>query len=505
MPNISQITAVLLACALTAGMATNASGAVAGADLPDLGNPSGRAMSADKAQRIGARVIANLHSKGLVLEDPQLVTFIRSIGQRLLSNIETNDQDVQYYVLKLSALNSFALPGGNIGIFTGMISETDNESELAALMAHETAHVVQHHIAREAEQMEGIGWQNLALILAGAIAGASTGNADAIPAAVSGGLTHLMKQRAGYTEAHEYEADRIGIKTLAKADFDPHAMVTLFQKFQRQRQSHSSNEILPTFLNHPLPGTRIAEAAERAVGQPKRKVRTSSIYPLMRERARIMQSSRMDKLRARYKSRIATGEANAANAYGYALTLMRLGKNSQAIDILTPYAQAHPNQAPWQLALASAEKSSGQRQHALKRLRQAKTRFPSNSAVKLAYASTLLAVGKPAAMRDFLLSQNQVLKQWPKAQHLLAKGANRQKRLGEAYYRRAKAYAMRGAYPGAINQLRSALQTAELNSYNKSRLSALRTQFARKCNHTYGTDHCRRAVEHLAKRNSSAG
>lgn len=475
---------------------------IQGSELPALGNPSSQAMSPAKAQQIGARVVAELRGRNLIANDPQLEDFIRGVGKRLLAHTETNDQNVQYFVIKRDDINSFALPGAKIGIFTGMITATDNESELASVMAHETAHVTQHHISREKQDTAGLGWETMALILAGAIAGASTGNPDAIPAAVSGGMAHMMKQRAGYTRAHEYEADRTGIRTLAAAHFDPHAMVTFFQKLARQQQVYNSNQVLPTYLTHPVPSTRIAEAAERAAALDDGKTHASPVYPLMRERARVLQSDRLDELRADYKTKIAQGEATAANAYGYGLTLIRLGNAAQAIRVLKPYAHDYPGQLPWQLALAKAESANNQPKQALQRLRQASSRFGDKRAVNLAYASALLSADQPGAMREFLLSKGYLLENSPKAQRLLAQGAHLQNRLGEAYFRRAKLFAMQGRYPHAINQIQSALQTADLDDYNESRLKALRKQFARRCNRTYGTDKCREAVRHLADRNS---
>lgn len=496
-PILSTATCILLLCVWT-----NASAAVRGSDLPALGSPSIQALSPAKGERIGSRIIASLRARNMIVNDPLLTEYIRGIGKRLVAHSTANPKEVHYYVINRKALNSFALPGGDIGVFTGMIVVTDNASELASVMAHETAHVALKHVARMAQQTRGMVWSNLAFILAGVIAGAATGNGDFIPAAMGAGAAHMMQQRAGYTRAHEYEADRVGIQILAAAHYDPHAMAAFFEKLQHKRQIYNSNTVLPAYLTHPLPKTRVAEAAERAVDLDKTKVHTSPIYPLMRERARVLQSNQLGKLRDRYHTKIANGEAAAGIVYGYALTLIRLDNPEKAIKSLKPFARAHPDQAPWQLALARAEAASGHEKRALQRLHKAKNRFTNSKAVKLAYASILLRNDKPARMRNYLLSQPQLLGHSSKAQSLLAKGASQQDKFGEAYYRRARSFAMRGAFPQAINQLRSALQTANLNDYNQSRLHALRTQLALKCNRTYGTDACRKAVEQLA---SSSG
>lgn len=468
-------------------------------DLPYLGNPSSRVMSPAKAHRVGAKIYARLRARGLIVDDPQLVEFVRGIGRRLLAHTTKNGQHVTYHVIKRSALNAFTVPGGYIGVFTGAIAACKNESELAAIMAHETAHATQHHVVQQIAAMKGVGWENLAMAIAGAIAGASTGSGGAIPAAAFGGLTHMQEQRAKFSRAEEAEADRLGIHTMTYAHFDPHAMITLLKKINKEESTNGIGNLVAGFLSVPVASERIPDMEARLKNLPKLKVRTSAIFPLMRERARVIQSSTLSSLSAHYRDKLAHNEDSPANAYGYALTLIRLDKAKKAIRVLKPYAQAHPQQFPWQLALARAEAANGQQKAALNRLKQAKNRFADNSAVKLAYASTLLASNKPATMRDFLLSQDQLLRWWPQAQSLLAKGAHRQGRIGDAYFRRAKAFAIRGAYPGAINQLRWALQTANLDSYNKSRLTALRKQLTRTCNRTYGTAACQKAVEKLAQ------
>lgn len=512
MLKLSRLAAILAVPALVISVSAYAGTTAFGYNLPNLGNPSNQTISPAKAHRIGARIYARLRAQGLIVRDPQLVEFVRSIGRRLLAHTKKNGQHVTYHIIKRTALNAFTVPGGYIAVLTGAIAACDNESELAAIMAHETAHATQHHVIRQLEAAKGVDWQNLAMMLAGAIAGASTGNGGAVPAAVTGGLTRMQEQRASFSRSQEAEADRLGIYTMTYAHFNPHAMLDLLKKINRQEGLNGLNgvggngSLLDGFLRVPTASQRIPDVEALLKQVPKRKVRTSPIFPLMRERARVLQasSSKLDRLRAGYQRKLAHGEDSAANAYGYALTLIRLDDAKKAIGVLKPYARSHPRQSPWQLALASAEAARGRHNVALKRLKHAKNRFTDSSAVQLAYASALLASNKPAAMRDFLLSREGLLKRWSEAQSLLAKGASRQGRIGEAYFRRAKALAMRGAYPRAINQLKSVLRTDHFDSYNKSRLSALRQQLVVACKRTYGARQCRQAAEQHAKNNHAA-
>ena len=84
----------------------------------------------------------------MVVEDPQVTEYINDIGHRIAAQTNQGDHDFTFFVVKDPRINAFALPGGYIGVHSGLIEATRNESELAGVLAHEVAHVTQRHIAR---------------------------------------------------------------------------------------------------------------------------------------------------------------------------------------------------------------------------------------------------------------------------------------------------------------------------------------------------------------------
>ncbi|WP_158583496.1 M48 family metalloprotease [Salinisphaera sp. Q1T1-3] len=463
-------------------------------NLPDLGDPADTAMSPAEKNKLGAQVVYQLREQGAIVNDPQLEAYINRIGKRLVAHTNKPKGSIHYYVIKQDEINSFALPGGNIGIFTGMMVQTDSESELASVMAHETAHEVQNHIARQLAESKGDTIATLATAIVAAIAGAQAGGGgDAAMAAIMGGMSHLGMQSISYTRANEYEADRVGIRILAASDYDPNAMSRFFAKLQRQSDLYGKAppEIL---LTHPMAGTRMANAEERAAQYPNVPVHESAEYPYMRERARVLQANSIPVLLRYYRKRLSNGDKSPADYYGYALVLDQQGRLQDAIDILAPRAKAHPELLAWTLALASTETRAGNYHKASTLLEGAMKRFPDRDAAKLAYAENLTDQGRPGEMRNFMLSQPELLADYPQAQQLLARAAGDQHDLGEAYYRQARYYAMINDYPSAINQLRTALQTADLSPYNKSRLGALRDQMVSACHQAWSVAQCRQAV-----------
>lgn len=490
--------AVVAGLILLAGMSASAdaAGAASGGEynLPDLGQPADTAMTPAQEKRLGAQVVAQLRSQNQILGDPELSDYVNSIGHRLVRDSDHPADHLHFYVINNEDINAFALPGGYVGINAGLITATQSESELASVMAHEIAHVTQRHIARQMAESRGDTIATLATALVAAIAGASAGGGgDAAAAAMMGGMSHLGMQQLSYTRAHEYEADRVGIRDLARSGYNPHAMVRFFGMLQHQSALYGQ-QLPQLLLSHPVTSTRMAEAEARAAEYPHVKVHTNPEYPYMRARARVLEADSADDVRNYFQGQLQGGHPIPADRYGEALALTRLSQNKHAVALMRAGLNAHPDILAWHMGLADVLEHAGDYREADHVLSSALKQFPHSGALKLAYAQNLEALNKPAAMRDYLLSQRKVLKTFPAAQQLLARGAGQQNNLGEAYYRQARYFAMINDYPAAINQLRTALQTAQLSAYNKSRLRALRDQMVTACRRAWSKDKCRHGV-----------
>lgn len=473
--------------------------AAAGGDynLPDLGQPADTAMTPAEENRLGAQVVAQLRNQNRIVEDPELSEYLNQVGDRLVRHTDRSADAFHFYVIDANDINAFALPGGYIGINAGLITATKSESELASVMAHEIAHVTQRHIARQMVESRGDTIATLATAIVAAIAGAQAGGGDAATAAIMGGMSRLGMQQISYTRANEHEADRVGIRDLARSGYDPQAMVRFFNTLQRQTDLYGQ-QLPQILLSHPVTSTRMAEAEARAADYPNVKVHTNPEYAYMRARTRVLQARSADDVRGYFQGEINSSHPAPSDRYGYALALNRLSQSKQAITVMRAGLKKHPDILAWHTGLAEALDQAGDDDEAHEALAAALKRFPNRGALKLAYARNLESQGKPAAMRNYLLSQTDVLNTYPDAQKLLARGAGKQNNLGEAYYRQARYFAMLGDYPQAINQLRTALQTAKLSAYDKSRLRALRDQMVSACHRAWSADQCRRGVAHGA-------
>lgn len=248
-------------------------------ELPSIGEPADLALSPQEEKKLGSRFFRTLQQQGSILKDPELSSYIQSLGNRLNSGI--GQEPFRFFIIKDARINAFAVPGGFIGMNAGLILASRNEGELAGVMAHEIAHVTQRHIARFYAGSGTASWSQLGAFLA-AIALASQGEGDAAAAAFYAGSAASYQSLINHTRIHEQEADRVGIQYLAQAGFNPGDMAGFFDVIRNKSlEADKRFEILRT---HPLSENRIAEAKSRAQQIGIHPVPSSKRYLLMKAR-----------------------------------------------------------------------------------------------------------------------------------------------------------------------------------------------------------------------------
>jgi predicted Zn-dependent protease len=236
--------------------------------LPDIGSSAGTVASPEEQRQYGFYMLHELRNQNMVLEDELLADYLNTLGFRLVAYSPKPDQPFTFFVVRDNQINAFAVPGGFVGVNTGLILMTRTEDELAAVLAHEISHITQNHLIRAVEAEQKM-TPLMVLAMIGALAAAahqnpySTSNADMGAIATVQGLAAQMQ--INFTRADETEADRIGINTLAKANFDPEAMADVFENMQRAiRPTFDENEVPALLQDHPVTTERISEARARA-------------------------------------------------------------------------------------------------------------------------------------------------------------------------------------------------------------------------------------------------
>jgi predicted Zn-dependent protease len=144
----------LFAFAAAAALSLPAAAQQADVRLPSLGSSADTVMSPQEAAAYGAEFLRELRAAHLVLDDPQVDQYLRTLGYRLASVSADPSQKYTFTLVNVPEINSFATFGGYIFIFSGMFTVTQDQDQLAAVMAHELAHISQHHLQRAIEDQK---------------------------------------------------------------------------------------------------------------------------------------------------------------------------------------------------------------------------------------------------------------------------------------------------------------------------------------------------------------
>ncbi|MDQ3495702.1 MAG: M48 family metalloprotease, partial [Pseudomonadota bacterium] len=238
--------------------------------LPDIGSSAGAVLGPAKQREYGQMLLAQLRQYDYVLDDPLVDGWLRSVGSRLGSASDQPRQDFTFFMLKDRQVNAFATLGGYVGTNAGLVLVAEREDEVAAVLAHEIAHVTQEHVLRSVERAQK---DSVPILLAmlGAIAVASQSSSDSASNAAAAAMVSaqglMIQRQIDYTRANESEADRLGIRTLARGGYEPGAMVGMFERMQALSRTNQggARERAPDYLKtHPVTTLRISEAKERA-------------------------------------------------------------------------------------------------------------------------------------------------------------------------------------------------------------------------------------------------
>jgi len=295
--------------------------------LPDLGDAGQGVLSPQMERRIGESIMRDIRLRDpAFVEDPEATEYLNALGNRLVANSQDVRQDFEFFLMRDSTLNAFAMPGGYIGVHTGLIVAAQSESELAAVLAHEIAHVTQHHMARMASKD---GQLSMAMLAAMALAILSR-NTQVGSAAAAIGQASAITAQIGFTRDFEREADRLGFLTLEKSKFDVHAMPDFFLRLQKAGRLYENNA--PAYLRtHPITSERIADAQNRIQGLPYRQTPDSLDFQLVRAKLRAEQGepqTALAQMQGDLQQKKFSNETAAR--YGYAVALLRANEPARA-------------------------------------------------------------------------------------------------------------------------------------------------------------------------------
>ncbi|WP_295538858.1 M48 family metalloprotease [uncultured Thiohalocapsa sp.] len=366
-------------------------------DLPDFGSGADTLLSLAEQRELGQEFMKWVRKSLDVSADPLLTDYIQALGRRLVQASRETTGRYDFFVVDDPRINAFAGPAGNIGVNAGLILSAETESELAAVLAHEIAHVSQNHLLRRFAAQKQMAVPATALLIAAAVLGAAV-DAQAGAAALMGAQGALVQQQINFTRANEQEADRIGIDTLARAGHDPYAMPGFFKKLTQANRVYESGapELLRT---HPVTTDRIADALARAERFGPHQKPDSLRFHLTRAHLRERSYKRAEQAVDHFRETLEKGRYRneTAERYGYARALTRAGRLGAAAEQLKPLLGRHPSQVELVVLQSQLDRRRGDADKAVRDLKGSVGLAPGSWPLQQAYAEALLDAGEPAA------------------------------------------------------------------------------------------------------------
>ena len=437
--------------------------------LPDMGTSAGSTLSIGQEMQMGDYYVRQLRGSAPLINDPLLVQYINGLGMRLVAHANSVRTPFHFYLINNDQINAFAFFGGNVVLHSALFRYSDNESELASVMAHEISHVTQRHLARAMEDQK----RNAPLTWVGALGSIllAMASPQAGMAALTGTLAGTQQGMISFTRQNEEEADRIGIQFLQRSGFDPQAMPMFMGKLlDESRYSTRPPEML---LTHPLPESRLADARNRANQMRPVVVQSSADFYLAKARTLGMYTNGDNKLGTDLLNAWDKGNIRQQHAaqYGRALLAMESNNFDQARKTLQPLLNADPQKA-WYLDRATyIARGQNKPSDAINRLTHARE-LRTNPVLQLNLANALLQGGQPGEAATILNRYTFTYKEDGNGWDLLAQAEGALGNRDQELAARAESMALVGQLEQAISLLSSASSQVKLGSLQQARYDA---------------------------------
>ncbi|NWA60778.1 M48 family metallopeptidase [Pantoea sp. B9002] len=442
--------------------------------LPDMGTTAGSTLSINQELQMGDFYVRQLRASAPLINDPLLNQYINELGQRLVAHANSVRTPFHFFLIQNDELNAFAFFGGNVVLHSSLFRYTDNESQLASVMAHEISHVTQRHLARAMEEQR----RTAPLTWVGALGSIllAMASPQAGMAALTGTLAGAQQGIISFTQGNEQEADRIGIQVLQRAGFDPQAMPTFLQKLADQsRFSSKPPEIL---LTHPLPDSRLADARNRANQMRPVVVQSSQDFYMAKVRSLGMYSTGRNQLTDDLLNEYAKGNVREQQAaqYGKAVQFLQAKSFDSAKRVIAPLLAKQPDNVWFLDIMTDIDIGLNQPQQAITMLSSAKG-SNTNPVLQLNLANAYVEAKQPANASRILNRYTFAHPDDVNAFDLLAQASAAQGLRDEELSARAEGLALNGQLDQAISTLSSASAQVPLGSLKQARYDARIDQF----------------------------
>jgi beta-barrel assembly-enhancing protease len=424
-------------------------------NLPQLGDVDGDELSTASERRLGRAIMQEIRREGVMLDDPEMNDWLNRFAAPLMRTRNAQGYSFELFFVRDRTINAFALPGGYIGVNTGLLETAATEGEVLSVLGHEIAHVTQRHIARQ------FGKERIssAMLLSGFLLGilAARANPQAAAGVMQLGQAAATGHMLSYSRDAEREADRLGLDMLVEAGYSAQSSVSFFTKLQAATRVYES--AAPSYLrSHPLTSERVSDMQSRAMASPARIKPNSLEFALVKAKLKAWGDntrSSWEQALVQFEEPLPNGDAQdkAVNHYGRAIALADLLRASEATAQLQEAARflgaEHPMILGEQIRQAiKAQQAPQARELAEKAIKK----YPQSRVFGIAKLDAL-ALNKrwdeaASFARELLITDRSSPDIWRRAAEIY--GQNNQPAL--AHQAAMENYALQGRWEAAIDQ-----------------------------------------------------
>jgi len=440
-------------------------------------------MSPEDEKKLGKDFMRQVRQSLKLEDDVTSNEYIQTLGNKLASQIDTRGQSFTFFIVADSTINAFAGPAGYIGVHTGLIQAAETEGELASVLAHEIAHVVQQHLLRSIESSQNMSLATVGAIIAAILLGGEAGG-QVSEAVIASTVAGSVQKQLSFSRTHEQEADRVGIEMLYRAGYDPNNMADFFEILQ-QRSRFTQHDIPEFLLTHPVTTSRIADTRGRAAaykdlvsssdGVKKVMAGRATQFELVKARLKVLtenlgnQAEQITNLENTIKKSEIT---NHVQVYELALRYQQQGQYDKAKHLLGKLLHQEPQRIAYIIAAVENEISAKKYATAINLIENPVLVYPNNYALTTLYAKALIFNNQPKKAMDALQNLIRSGRYTPDTYKLFATAAKNTGKDSDAYEAMGNYYYELGEINTAISHFEEALTKADNDNFRELRLKA---------------------------------
>lgn len=469
MRNFRQITSVAASIVMLGASVPG----LAQPQLPTLGDRISGIYSLEEEYRMGREFLRSVRRSAPTITDPLLNDYLVNFTHNLAVHSDLQDYRLAFVIIDSPALNAFAAPGGIIGVNGGLFLNAHTEGEFASVIAHELAHVSQRHFARSVEDAQRRRLPELATLLASVVlmgAGSSAG-----PAAVMAAQGRAIENQLRFSRQNEAEADRLGLRTLYGAGYDPDAMASLFERLVAMTRFSSRP---PEFLlSHPVTESRVADARSRANQYPERAAPPDLEYQLMRARVEVHYEPNKANAITDFSQRLQDNlDSNNTDGlrYGLAMAYFENDQHDRALELIEQLLAKEPNRITYVASKAEILVDGGDAKTALPFIEHHLRINPANHPLTMAKADALVGIRDYRAAVSVLEAHVQRRPDDHNLWYMIAETQGQAGDISKVHQARAEYFILVGDFRSAREQLRYALRIENDREENIPLISRLR-------------------------------